>query len=124
MPDLLIVDDDVDCLEFLSRVLRARFPSLSIDTARDGTSALQKIENAEPSLVLTDLQMPGIDGLELSARLKARPGSSVKVVLMTSKNANLISLGHVDKILYKPFSLEALYKQVARYSKLEGNNGN
>ncbi len=112
MVDILIVDDDVDCVLFLSRVLKARYPSFSVVAVRTGGEALEIAKNDEPSLVLTDLRMPGISGLELSEQLKTRPGSSVKVVLMTSENVTLIPLGHVDRILSKPFSLEALYKLV------------
>jgi CheY-like chemotaxis protein len=120
--DILIVDDDVDCVLFLSRVLKARYPLLSVGAARTGDGALEITKNDEPSLVLTDLRMPGISGLELSQQLKTRPGSNVKVVLMTSENVTLVPLEHVDGILSKPFSLEALYKQIDCYCKLGDNS--
>ena len=69
MKKLLIVDDEVDIVSSIQYVLNQEgFATLS---AHDGLKALQLYENERPDLVILDLMMPGIDGLEVCRRIRS-----------------------------------------------------
>jgi len=81
-PSILVVDDDPDIRDLVERVLRRA--GAEVVAVADGRSALRMIADglAQPSILLTDIDMPGMNGIELSARVRAmRPG--IDIVLMT-----------------------------------------
>ncbi len=81
MKRILIVDDDADIRESLPGGLSGS--GAEIDTAKDGEEALAKVAETPPDIVLTDVRMPGMDGLELLRLLRDR-APSVDVILMTA----------------------------------------
>jgi CheY-like chemotaxis protein len=83
MPTILVVDDSAGDRRLVAEHLKAE-PRLELQYAHDGEIALEKMALAEPDLVVTDLMMPGMDGLELVAAVRDRhPG--VPVILMTGQ---------------------------------------
>jgi CheY-like chemotaxis protein len=70
---ILVVDDHVDTALSLVRLLRAR--NNTVEVAHEGEGALRAAEVFEPDIVLLDLGLPGIDGYEVAAQLRAREGS-------------------------------------------------
>ncbi|MCH8864885.1 MAG: response regulator, partial [Chloroflexi bacterium] len=78
---ILVVDDDPEIVSFLRRGLI--YEGYNVDTAGDGTEALAKAREREPDLVVLDIMMPGIDGLEVSQRL--RSASDVPILMLTAK---------------------------------------
>ena len=70
-PRLLLVDDDVVVLRALRRLLLNARPDWEIDTVESGDAALQLIDGSTYHIVVTDLHMPGVDGIALLERLKA-----------------------------------------------------
>jgi CheY-like chemotaxis protein len=89
MTRVLVVDDCAVDRTLAGEILR-RESGFSIDYASSGEDALQQIERAAPDLVLTDLQMPRIDGLQLVASIRERY-SRVPVILMTSQGSEEIA---------------------------------
>src|SRR5687767_12386712 len=81
---ILIVDDEANARTALAELLRDE--GYSVETAADGFKALPKLEEFSPALVLTDLKMPGMDGLELMKKSLERDPQCV-VVLMTAFGA-------------------------------------
>jgi len=78
---ILVVDDEVMVLEYLERALTR--VGHNVQTAESGEQALERIERSLPDVVLCDIRMPGIDGMEVLRRLKqTRP--DVQVVMMTA----------------------------------------
>ena len=90
MPAILIVDDDAVDRELISRCL-ASVPDLVTRFATDGTEAIESICQFEPDLVLTDLRMPRIDGLELVERVRGEH-PLFPVVLLTAKGSEQIAV--------------------------------
>ena len=81
VPRILVVDDDRTTLRMLSLQLKAA--GYGVATARDGAAALARLASARFDLVLLDVWMPGMDGLEVLARLRGMP-SRPRVVVMTA----------------------------------------
>ena len=80
---VLVVDDNATNLKLLSYLLSAR--GYRIKTAEDAEAALRTLETFHPQLILMDLQLPGIDGLELTRRLKAAPATrDIPVIAVTA----------------------------------------
>src|SRR5438132_720885 len=105
-PIVLVVDD----VEANRELLEAHLDGLGYDVrqAEDGVGALEAIEAAEPDLVLLDVDMPGLDGLEVCRRLKAHPTRRlVPVVMLTAhqdRDTRLRGLAAgADEFLSKPF---------------------
>ena len=81
--NILIVDDVEDNIEILGDLLT--FDGYNVQTARSGESALKRVQESRPDLILLDILMPGIDGYEVCKRLKADPGTNdIPVVFVSS----------------------------------------
>jgi two-component system response regulator HydG len=77
---VLVVDDDVDARELLSLVLSQA--GYQVDDAPDGFAALAKVSHVRPDAVLTDLRMPGMDGIDLAQRIR-RVHGDVPIIIAT-----------------------------------------
>lgn len=109
---LLLVDDDPTLLRFVSEYLEGR--GFGINTADSGTEALRLAYREHPDLVVLDVMMPGMDGWEVTQRL--RELSDVPIILVTAKTSEEdklhgFQLG-VDDYLTKPFSFAELEARV------------
>lgn len=84
MPDrILIVDDNPTNLKLVSYLVKAQ--GYEVATALDAETALLAIREQPPRLILMDIQLPGIDGLELTRRLKADPATrGIVIVAVTA----------------------------------------
>lgn len=80
---ILIVDDDKDLREILSTKLSNA--GFRVDQAPDGSSGIQKAKELKPDLILLDVRMPGMSGVEVLAQLKADPElAGLKVIFLTN----------------------------------------
>jgi len=112
MPKLLIVDDDTTLLRFLSDYLTGE--GFEVVTAERGQAALRVFYEHRPDLAVLDVMMPGMDGWELTARL--REMANIPVILLTAKTSEPDKLRGfrlgVDDYVTKPFSLAELAARV------------
>jgi DNA-binding NtrC family response regulator len=112
---VLIVDDEKNILLTLSQSLEAL--QLEADTARSGEEALAKLEGKRFNLILLDIRMPGMDGMEVLRRVREiRP--DILVIMITAYGTiglavEAIKLGAVD-FIQKPFSSEEIRELVSR----------
>lgn len=84
-PLILVADDDEDILDLVrSRLQRA---GCEVQIARDGTEALQMAESRTPALAVLDVAMPGLDGHELTRRLRERPETSTMPIIIVTASA-------------------------------------
>ena len=81
---ILVADDDEDWRELLRTALAKRFPDARIDLARDGDEALSLFDANPYAVVLLDLSMPEVDGMELTARLRERPSANATPIIVTT----------------------------------------
>jgi chemosensory pili system protein ChpA (sensor histidine kinase/response regulator) len=111
LPQILIVDDSLSVRKSLSQLVRdAGFQPL---IARDGIEALEVMQKQKPDLVLTDLEMPRMSGLELSAHIRASEETrDLPVIMVTSrtmqKHRDEAERWGVDLYVSKPFAEDDL----------------
>lgn len=112
MKRILVVDDDPEIVSFVKRGLT--YEGYSVETAYDGKDALANARDNEPDLVILDIMMPGLDGLEVSRRL--RQVSDVPIILLTAKGTvddKVTGLDSgADDYLVKPFDFDELLARV------------
>lgn len=120
MTFVLVVDDDPAMRRTLSINLRAR--DYEVETAGDGRSALQVVEERMPDVVLLDLGLPDLDGIAVLTRLRAF--TSVPVIVVSARSESddkveALDLG-ADDFITKPFSIEELLARVRATSRRVG----
>jgi CheY-like chemotaxis protein/anti-sigma regulatory factor (Ser/Thr protein kinase) len=111
---ILIVDDDPDVHQLLAAALQA--PDRRIESAADGLEGLAQVQAAPYDLVITDVTMPGLDGLELLERIrKLRPETRVMVMTVASTPEDIIRALREQAFTYlsKPFTIAAVSQMVA-----------
>jgi len=119
MPLVLIVDDEEPVRNFMAQVLaEGGYETL---TASDGHQALGMVGQRRPDLVISDVMMPVLNGVELCRRLKAGPPtSSIPVILMSSAGRRAAEGAAADDFLPKPFDLAAMEGLVNRWLPRNG----
>jgi two-component system alkaline phosphatase synthesis response regulator PhoP len=126
---IVVVEDEPDILEIIEYNLARE--GFRVITSRDGAEGLKKIRSELPDLVLLDLMLPGLDGLEICRRLRADEVTrALPVVMVTAKGEEadiVVGLGMgADDYLVKPFSpreLLARIKAVLRRSQGQAQSG-
>jgi len=108
-PAVLVVDDEAAIREALERALRLE--GFAVRTAAGGSQALEEIDRDLPAIVLLDVTMPDIDGVEVIKRLRAQ-GSDLPICVLSARNevddrVRGLQAG-ADDYLVKPFALEEL----------------
>jgi CheY-like chemotaxis protein/signal transduction histidine kinase len=120
-PTVLVVDDAVVVRQQTARYMQDC--GWRVQQAADGLEALRMIEQRIPDLILSDLEMPRCNGMELASRLRQRPATSaVPLIMITSRSgaalrAQAQSSG-VDEVLTKPFDELALQQAIMRLAPL------
>ncbi|NEQ45527.1 MAG: response regulator [Leptolyngbya sp. SIOISBB] len=124
MPQILVVDDNHDLRAYISNVLQRQ--GYQVRTAHNGEAALAMLETFAPNLVLTDLMMPGMSGLELLQQIRQDDRlNSIPVVLLTAKVDDETRIEGVeqgaDAYLGKPFNDRELLAEVRNLLALKAN---
>jgi two-component system response regulator MprA len=111
-PRILVVDDDPRIASSLRRALV--YEGYEVDTAGDGTEGLSKAREQPPDLVILDVMMPGLDGIEVCRRLRAE--GDVAILMLTARDATSARVQGLDSgaddYLVKPFAFEELLARV------------
>ena len=113
-PRLLLVEDDPACGNFLREIL---LPDYEVDLATDGEQGWESACHTPPDLVLSDVRLPGLDGLTLTRRLRmAASTARVPIILLTTSNDAEIRWqgleAGADDLLFKPFRVRELLASV------------
>lgn len=114
-PILLLVEDNQEILQYLHRMLLKKYQVLK---ASNGQQALELLNKRPIQLVISDIMMPIMDGIELCSKIKADLNlSHIPVILLTAKNALQSKIEGLevgaDAYIEKPFSLEHLQAQIS-----------
>ncbi len=119
---VVVADDDPDIVDILTFNLRTA--GYEVETAGDGEAALALVTRSVPDLVVLDVMMPKMDGLEVLAALKAEPATrEIPVVMLTAKASDSeVENGWgagADYYITKPFDLEELLRFIG-YLQVSG----
>jgi CheY-like chemotaxis protein len=101
---ILVVDDEPDQRFLLRRILRRAGHEVS--EANDGAAALRAVRESAPDLVVTDMMMPVMGGVELIRCLRSDPATAAILILAASGDTHLA--GAADAVLAKPYELRHL----------------
>ena len=109
---ILIVDDEQRIIDLAQMYLEQE--GYDVESATDGSVAYQQIINNEPGLIVLDLMLPGMDGLEICRQVRAR--SDVPIIMLTARSDDIdkivgLELG-ADDYLTKPFNPRELVARV------------
>ena len=119
-PKILVVDDEPDALELIEVNLKGA--GFDVMSASDGRQALDKARSAVPALVLLDVMLPEVDGLEVCKSLRRDPKTaSIPIIMLTARAAEIdrvlgLELG-ADDYITKPFSPRELILRVRNLLK-------
>ena len=115
---ILIVDDNPTNLKLVAYLMKAN--GYEVSTAIDAVAALADIRDKPPALILMDVQLPGIDGLELTRQLKADPATrdiiivAVTAYAMKGDQDKAVAAG-CDDYVTKPIDTRSLPATIARH---------
>ena len=115
---ILYVEDNKDNRLLVRRVLAAE--GYEVADASNATDAMEKIHSARPSLILMDINMPGVDGYALTARIKATPGFATIPIIAVTANVmrgdreRSLEAG-CDGYIQKPIDIDLLSQQIERF---------
>jgi CheY-like chemotaxis protein/HPt (histidine-containing phosphotransfer) domain-containing protein len=112
---VLVVDDDEMSRELLTVLLDAQ--GYAVDTADSGETALDRLRSSAPDVILTDMQMPGVSGPALAAKLRATLGARAVLIAMSGSQPAQESVSQFDAFLLKPFEVEQFTAAVERVQK-------
>lgn len=113
-PVILVVDDNIDVCQYITQLLEADY---SVSQATDGEQGLEIAKKEVPDLIVCDVMMPVMDGLEMCRQVKAETATShVPVILLTSnaqesQRAEGYDCG-ADAYITKPFSSKVLFSRI------------
>jgi len=110
---VLVVDDEPNITELVAMALR--YEGFSVKTAASGHAALNAVTQFSPALVILDIMLPDIDGIEVLRRLNSS-GNKIPIIFLTAKDATEdkvhgLTIGGDDYVT-KPFSIEELMARV------------
>jgi DNA-binding response OmpR family regulator len=121
--DILVVDDEASVVEVVSLYLKRE--GFSVRSARDGRQALAAIHYRLPDLLILDLMLPKVDGIEIMHRLKDEQTTDVPVIMLTARGQETdriygLELG-ADDYVVKPFSPAELVARVKAVLRRSGS---
>jgi two-component system, OmpR family, response regulator MprA len=111
---ILVIDDETKIVDLLRRGLS--YEGYHVNVAYDGDSGLSQARREPPDLVILDIMMPGLDGLEVCRRLRAQGWGELPILMLTARDAvpdRVAGLdAGADDYLIKPFAFDELLARV------------
>jgi two-component system response regulator MprA len=110
---ILVVEDDKGVRESLSRALR--YEGYEVEAAPDGIEAMQVLDKVAPDVIVLDVMMPVMDGLEVCRRIRAR-GNTTPILMLTARHEVTDRVAGLDAgaddYVVKPFALDELFARI------------
>jgi excisionase family DNA binding protein len=112
---VLIVDDELEIVDIM-KVFLQRQGGYQIATASDGITALIEVGRAKPDLMILDIMIPGVDGIEVCRRIKADSNNRTVIIAVSgnSEHEKRILESGADAFMSKPIDLEKLHTEAKR----------
>ena len=112
---ILIVDDDQEIIDLLKAYLERQAP-YEISTAADGITALIEVGRVKPDLLILDIMIPGVDGVEVCRRIKADSSNRTAIIAIsgtTERQSQVLEAG-ADAFMLKPVDMDQLHAEARR----------
>ena len=113
---ILVVDDSVDTREMMAKLLELE--SFSVVTAEDGRVAINVAEKENPDLIITDINMPNMDGIQMITILRKHESlSQVPILAITAYGSSIASdavKAGADRAMTKPVEFDSLIEGIRR----------
>ena len=115
---VLVVDDEEDILEVLARAFETKNGEYEVFRAQDGVTAMIEVGRVKPDVLLLDMVLPGIDGIEVCRRIKSNKYLTTNIVAISGKatqemRETILAAG-ADLFLEKPVSIHHLRGEVGQ----------
>ncbi len=113
---LFVEDDSIVCLS-IGRILAKQFPDSTIYTAENGLIGLELFTVHTPGIVITDINMPVMDGIEMAGRIKSMKADTKFIVLTGYSDKNYLDKFRetgFDEYMVKPVDFEKLFAAIER----------
>jgi len=114
---LMIVEDDKGALDILARMIALRFPDLRIFTAHNGRVGLELFREHAPDLVLTDISMPEMDGIDMARQIRSIHADAGLIVLTAYRDQDLLKkFSEIGFCAYmmKPIDFKLLFETIEK----------
>jgi excisionase family DNA binding protein len=112
---ILLVDDDQEIIDLLKAYLERQAP-YEISTAADGITALIEVGRVKPDLLVLDIMIPGVDGVEVCRRIKADSSNKTAIIAIsgtTERQSQVLEAG-ADAFMLKPVDMDKLHEEARR----------
>ena len=112
---ILIVDDDQEIIDLLKAYLERQAP-YEISTAADGITALIEVGRVKPDLLILDIMIPGVDGVEVCRRIKADSSNKTAIIAIsgTTEHQSQVLEAGADAFMLKPVDMDQLHAEARR----------
>jgi len=112
---ILIIDDEEDLVEAMAFQIKAKKPWITVHKAGDGRAGLEVLKTVTPHLIILDMNMPGMGGIEFYKNIcdsKSKPKYPVLVLTARANLEQLFKDLNVDGFMTKPFEFETLFREI------------
>jgi excisionase family DNA binding protein len=112
---VLIVDDEEEIVDLIRKFLQ-RTGTYEVSTAYDGITALIEVGRTKPDLLILDIAIPGVDGVEVCRRIKADSANKTTIIAISGtadKEKKVLQAG-ADAFMLKPIDLDSLHAEATR----------
>src|SRR5215475_9965893 len=112
---ILVVDDDREIVDLVKTFLE-RQGTYEISTASDGITALIEVGRVKPDLLILDIMIPGVDGVEVCRRIKADSSNKTAIIAIsgtTERESQVLEAG-ADAFMLKPIDMDTLHAEARR----------
>ena len=115
MSTILVIDDEKGILHVIREALSRS--GYDVETALDGIEGIQKFDDGSYDMVITDLRMPGLDGIGVVEHIRASGNHAVPVIGISGTPWQIQNSGF-DEVFAKPFALQDLVESVRRLTRI------
>ena len=118
--NILVADDDADLANGISEILKNQYKEYKVEVAFDGYETLISVGNINPDLLILDIRMPKIDGLDVCRRIRENKAISPKIKILAitghseAYNRNTVLAAGANEYLLKPIDKDILLKYVEK----------
>ena len=117
---ILLVEDERATLEYMAVILAKKFPDSILHTATNGRTGLELFKEYTPDIVITDITMPEVSGVQMSKDIRAAK-TDTKLIAITGKDSDEI-LFEFDQIIEKPVIINNLFSAIEKCIGLIAKN--